>query len=164
MYPVIWCSIDSFLAALAIGLVGRQRVRSYGLIAGFAICDGISYALGRGIRVLPVSQVIAELNPLTISLSLAGIVALLMLLFARTKPSVLWSLPMLLGLDNLFYGVLDTSNGIVSLSFSSALVSGLLAYAGFVAARNVRSVLPRPVATATAIILVAISFTTVAGG
>jgi hypothetical protein len=159
MYPVIWCSIDSFLAALAIGLVGRQRVRSYGLIAGFALCDGISYALGRGIRVLPVSQVIAELNPLTISLSLAGIVALLMLLFARTKPSVLWSLPLLLGLDNLFYGVLDTSNGIVSLSFSSALVSGLLAYAGFVAARNVRSVLPRPVATATALMLVAISFT-----
>ena len=158
MYPVIWCSIDSFLAALAIGLVGRQRGRSHGLIAGFALCDGISYALGRGIRVLPVSQVIAELNPLTISLSLAGIVALLMLLFARTKPSVLWSLPLLLGLDNLFYGVLDTSNGIVFLSFSSALVSGLLAYAGFVAARNVRSLLPRPIATATALVLVAISF------
>jgi hypothetical protein len=159
MYPIIWCSIDSFLAALAIGLVGRQRVRWYGLIAGFALCDGISYALGRGIRVSPVSHLIAELNPLTMSLSLAGIVALLMLLFARTKPSVLWSLPLLLGLDNLFYGVLDTSNGIVSLSFSSALVSGLLAYGGFVAARNVRSVLPRPIATATAIVLVAISFT-----
>jgi hypothetical protein len=155
MYPVIWCSIDSFLAALAIGLVGRQRGRSYGLIAGFALCDGISYALGRGIRVSPV---IAGLNPLTMSLSLAGIVALLMLLFARTKPSVLWSLPLLLGLDNLFYGVLDTSNGIVPLSFFSALVSGLLAYAGFVAARNVRSILPRPIATATALILVAISF------
>ena len=158
MYPVIWCSIDSFLAALAIGLVARQRVRSYGLIAGFALCDGISYALGRGLRISPVSHVIAELNPLTMSLSLAGIVALLMLLFARTKPSVLWSLPLLLGLDNLFYGVLDTSNGIVSLSFYSALVSGLLAYAGFVVARNVRSVLPQPIATATAIMLVAISF------
>jgi hypothetical protein len=159
MYPIIWCSIDSFLAALAIGLVGRQRVRSYGLIACFALCDGISYALGRGIRVSPVSHVIAGMNPLTMGLSLAGIVALLMLLFARTKPSVLWSLPLLLGLDNLFYGVLDTSNGIVSLSFSSALISGLLACAGFVVARNVRSVLPRPIATATAIILVAISFT-----
>ena len=159
MYPVIWCSIDSVLAALAIGLVGRQRVRSYGLIAGFALCDGISYALGRGIRVSPVSHVIAGMSSLTMSLSLAGIVALLMLLFARTRLSVLWSLPLLLGLDNLLYGVLDTSNGIVSLSFSSALVSGLLAYAGFVVARNVRSVLPGPVATATALILVAISFT-----
>jgi hypothetical protein len=159
MYPVIWCSIDSFLAALAIGLVARQRVRSYGLIAGFALCDGISYALGRGIRISPVSHLIAELNPLTVSLSLAGIVALLMLLFARTKPSVLLSLPLLLGLDNLLYGVLDTSNGIVSMSFYGALVSGLLAYAGFVAARNVRSILPRPIATATAIVLVAISFT-----
>jgi hypothetical protein len=159
MYPVIWCSIDSFLAALAIGLVARQRVRSYGLIAGFALCDGISYALGRGLRISAVSHVIAEVNPLTVSLSLAGIVALLVLLFARTKPSVLWSLPLLLGLDNLFYGVLDTSNGIVPLSFSSALVSGLLAYAGFVVARNVRSVLPQPIATAAAIMLVAISFT-----
>jgi hypothetical protein len=68
-------------------------------------------------------------------------------------------LPLLLGLDNLFYGVLDTSNGIVPLSFFSALVSGLLAYAGFVVARNVRSVLPRPIATTAAIVLVAISFT-----
>jgi hypothetical protein len=161
MYPVIWCSIDSFLAALAIGLVGRQRVRSYDLIAGFALCDGISYALGRGIRVSTVSHVIGELNSLTMSLSLAGIVALLMLLFARTKPSVLWSLPLLLGLDNLFYGALDTSGGIVSLSFLSALVSGLLAYAGFVVSRNVRSILPRPIATATALILVTISFTAI---
>jgi hypothetical protein len=159
MYPVIWCSIDSFLAALAIGLVGRQRVRSYGLIAGFALCDGISYALGRGIRVSPVSHVFIGLNPLTMSLCLAGIVAVLMVLFARTRPSVLWSVPLLLGLDNLLYGVLDTSGGIVALSFSSALVSGLLAYAGFVVARNVGSILPRPVATATALILVAISFT-----
>ena len=159
MYPVIWCSIDSFLAALAIGLIGRQRVRSYGLIAGFALCDGISYALGRGIRVSPVSHVFTGLNPLTMSLCLAGIVAVLMLLFARTQPSVLWSVPLLLGLDNLLYGVLDTSGGIVALSFSSALVSGLLAYAGFVVARNVRSVLPRPIATTAAIVLVAISFT-----
>jgi hypothetical protein len=161
MYPIIWCSIDSFLAALAIGLVGRQRVRSYGLIAGFALCDGISYALGRWIRVSPVSHVIAGLNPLIVSLSLAGIVALLMLLFARTKPSVLWVFPLLLGLDNLFYGVLDTSSGIVPLSVSSALVSGLLAYAGFFLARNVRSLLPQPVATATAIMLVAVSFTAI---
>jgi hypothetical protein len=161
MYPVILCSIDSFLAALAIGLIGRQRVRSYGLIAGFALCDGISYILGRGIRVSPVSHVVAGLNPLTMSLCLAGIVAVLMLLFARTRPSVLWSVPLLLGLDNLLYGVLDTSGGIASLSFSSALVSGLLAYAGFVAARNVRPVLPRPVATATALILVAISFSAI---
>lgn len=159
MYPVILCSIDSFLAALAIGLVGRQRVRSFGFIAGFALCDGISYALGRGIRVSPVSHVFTGLNPLTTSLCLAGIVAVLMLLFARTRPSVLWSVPLLLGLDNLLYGVLDTSGGIVALSFSSALVSGLLAYAGFFVARNVGSVLPRPVATATALILVAISFT-----
>jgi hypothetical protein len=158
MYPVIWCSIDSFLAALAIGLVGRQRAQSYGLIAGFALCDGISYALGRGIRVSPVSHAIAELNPLTMNLFLAGIVALLMLLFARTKPLVLWSLPLLLGVDNLLYGVFDTSNGILQLSFSSALVSGVLAYAGFVVARNVRSMLPGPIATATALILVAISF------
>jgi hypothetical protein len=161
MYPIIWCSIDSFLAALAIGLVSRQMVRSYGLIAGFALCDGVSYALGRGTRVPPVSHLIAELNPLAMSLSLAGIVALLMLLFARTKQSVLWSVPILLGLDNLFYGVLDTSTGIVSLSLYSALVSGLLAYGGFVVARNVRSILPRPVATAIAIILVAISFTAI---
>jgi hypothetical protein len=95
------------------------------------------------------------------SLSLAGIVALLMLLFARTKPLMLWSLPILLGFDNLFYGVLDTSTGIVSLSLYSALVSGLLAYGGFVVARNVRSMLPRPIATATAIILVVISFTAI---
>jgi hypothetical protein len=161
MYPIIWCSIDSFLAALAIGLVGLRGVRSYGLIAGFALCDGISYALGRGTRVSPVSHLIAELNPFTMSLVLAGIVVLLMLLFARTKPPVLWSLPILLGLDNLLYGVLDTSNGIVSLSIYSALVSGLLAYAGFVVAKNVRSKLPRPVAMATAIILVAISFTAI---
>jgi hypothetical protein len=159
MYSVLWCSMDSFLAALAIGLVGRQRERSYGLIAGFALCDGVSYALGRGIRVLPASHAIAEMNQLAISLSLAGIVALLMLLCARIKPAVLWSLPLLLGLDNLLYGVLDTSSGIVRLSLYSALVSGLLAYAGFVVARNARSILPRPIATATALLLVAISFT-----
>jgi len=158
MYPVIWCSIDSFLAALAIGLVARQRARSYGLIAGFAVCDGISYALGRGIRVLPLSHAIAELNPLGVSLFLAGLVALLMLLFARTRPSILWSLPLLLGLDNLLYGVADTSSGIVQLSLSSAMVSGALAYAGFVVSRNVRSLLPQPIATATALMLVAISF------
>jgi hypothetical protein len=158
MYPVIWCSIDSFLAALAIGLVARQRARSYGLIAGFAVCDGISYALGRGIRVLPLSHAIAELNPLGVSLFLAGLVALLMLLFARTRPSILWSLPMLLGLDNLLYGVADTSSGILQLSLLSAVVSGALAYAGFVVSRNVRSLLPQPIATATALILVAISF------
>ena len=114
---------------------------------------------GEGIRVSPVSHLIAELNPLTMSLCLAGTVAVLMVLFARTRPSVLWSVPLLLGLDNLLYGVLDTSGGIVALSFSSALVSGLLAYAGFVVARNVGSILPQPVATATALILVAISFT-----
>ncbi len=158
MYPVIWCSIDSFLAALAIGLVGRQRTRSYGLIAGFALCDGISYALGRGIRVLPVSHAIAELNPLGVSLFLAGIVALLMLSFARTRPSMLWSLPVLLGLDNLLYGVADPSSGILQVSLTSVLVSGALACAGFFVSRNVRSLLPRPIATATALILVAISF------
>jgi hypothetical protein len=158
MYPVVWCSMDSFLAALAIGLVGCQKKRSYGLIAGFAVCDGISYAVGRGIRVSPVNHLVADLNPLTISVFLAAVAALLLLLFARTKPAVLWSLPFLLGLDNLLYGVLDATNGIVPLTFYSALVSGLLAYAGFVVARNVSSMLSRPVATATAIVLVVISF------
>jgi hypothetical protein len=100
----------------------------------------------------------AQLNPLATSLVLAAIAALLLLLFARTKPWILWSLPLLLGLDNLFYGVVDTSGGVVASSFFSALVSGLLAYAGFVVARNVWSTLPRPIATATALILVAISF------
>ncbi len=107
---------------------------------------------------MPVSHAIAELNPLGVSLFLAGVVALLMLLFARTRPSMLWSLPVFLGLDNLLYGVADPSSGILQVSLTSVLVSGALAYAGFFVSRNVRSLLPRPIATATALILVVISF------
>ncbi len=158
MYSILWCSIDSFLAALAIGLVDRQRGRTNRLVAAFAACDGVAYALGHAIRSTPVATFLGGLPPLTLYLYLVLASALLILVLTRAGSSLVWCLPVVLGSDNLISGVLGVPDSPLNLLLASAFVSGCLACAGFYVARSVRPVLSRAVATAAASALVVVVF------
>ena len=136
MQSILLCSIDSFLAALGIGLVERSESRKRQFIIAFAACDLISTVAGLTLRStltqLPQAGSGLVLAPLLLA------VAASVLAYSGKLPALLVSIPILLGFDNFVAGLLDGSVHAFPSPWISALASGLLAWAGFALARGTK--------------------------
>jgi putative Mn2+ efflux pump MntP len=136
MQSILLCSIDSFAAALGIGLVERSASRNRQFIFAFAACDLISTLAGLALRStltqLPQAGAGLVLAPLLLAVA-ASFVA-----YSGKLPALLVSLPILLSFDNFVAALLDGSVQAFPSPLISALASGLLAWAGFALARGAR--------------------------
>jgi putative Mn2+ efflux pump MntP len=136
MQSILLCSIDSFAAALGMGLVERSESRNRKFIIAFAVCDFVSTLAGLTLRStltqLPQAGPGLVLAPLLLAVT-ACFVA-----YSGKLPALLVSIPILLGLDNFVAGLLDGSVHAFPSLLISALSSGLLAWAGFALARGAK--------------------------
>jgi putative Mn2+ efflux pump MntP len=137
MQSLLLCSIDSFLAALGIGLLERSESRNRQFIIAFAACDLISTLAGLTWR-STMAQLPPVESPLVVAPLLLAVVAAAMLAYSQKLPAVFISIPILLSLDNFVAGLLDGSLHAFPSPLIAALASGLLAAAGFTLARVAR--------------------------
>ena len=134
---ILLCSIDSFLAALGIGLLQPSESRNRQFILAFAACDLISTLAGLSLR-----STLAHIPPSGSSLAFLSwflaVAAAAALAYSRKLPGMLFWIPVLLSLDNFVAGLLDGSALAFQTPWIAALASGLLAAAGFALARVAR--------------------------
>jgi putative Mn2+ efflux pump MntP len=141
MQSIVLCSIDSFLAALGIGLLERSESRKRTIIIAFAACDLISTLAGLTLRstLAPSAASGLVLAPLLLIVAAAAVLA-----HSQKLPVVFLAIPILLGLDNFLAGLFDGSLHAFQSPWIAAIASGLLATAGFAIARVVRPQFSRP--------------------
>jgi putative Mn2+ efflux pump MntP len=136
MQSILLCSIDSFAAALGIGLVERSESRKRQFIIAFAACDLLSTLAGLTYRstLTPLPQAGSGLVLAPLLLAVAAAV----LAYSGKLPALLVSIPILLSFDNFVAGLLDGSLHAFASPLISALASGLFAWGGFALARGTK--------------------------
>jgi len=120
----IICSVDSFIAAIAMARAGAPVRQQRLAIGGFVICDMVASAIGvwLGIRLPPVAMIVA------------AVLAAGVLLAARRWPALWVAVPAALCLDNLMLHDVSASR-LASVMLDGAW-SGVLAYLGFALAQR----------------------------
>ena len=134
MQAILLCSLDSFVAALGIGLIDCSKDTRRNVILAFAVCDLLATLVGASMRPISVHIQYDGLASFIVPLILAG-VALAVLTNRRKFPTRLMWIPVLLSLDNFFAGLLGRSTHGPESAVIAGLLSGLLAWSGFVMAR-----------------------------
>jgi hypothetical protein len=157
MQSILLYSVDSFVAALGIGLLGCSKITRRKLILAFATCDLIAALAG------------ASLHPATVQIHDGGlasffvpvimvVVAVAVLAYGRKLPAHLMWIPVLLSLDNFLAGLLDGSVHGLESSVVAGVFSGLLAWSGFEMARVAGSLFSQRVALVASVGLTIIAF------
>jgi hypothetical protein len=156
---VLFCSLDSFLASLGIGLFGIHESRRRKLILAFAMFDfsatlaGVSlhagmaqiHTLGVGLRPFLVTAVL-------------GVGVLAALAYSRKDLGAFLWVPALLSLDNFIAGFVGAFTPAPSLALMAGLVSGLAAWAGLVTALHLGPMFTRRFAIAASATLLILAF------
>jgi hypothetical protein len=142
MLSVLLCSLDSFFGALGIGLIDRSKTNNRNLILAFGACDLIATLAGIFFRTYVAQIHLPKLALFTTPLFMAA-AAVAVLIHAQKSPARLVSIPILLSLDNFLAGLSPASIHGVQSSVIAGLLSGLLAWSGFVTARGLGPVLSR---------------------
>jgi hypothetical protein len=142
MLSVLLCSLDSFFGAFGIGFVYRSEATMRKLILAFGGCDLIATLAGVFFRTYVAQIHLRNLALFTAPLFMAA-AAVAVLIHAQKSPARLVSIPILLSLDNFFAGLSPASIHGVQSSVIAGLLSGLLAWSGFVIARGLGPLLSR---------------------
>ena len=142
MQSVLLCSLDSFFGALGIGLLDRSEATRRKLVPAFAACDLIATLAGAFFRTNLTHIHLGGLALFTAPLFIAA-AAIAVLTYAQKLPAGLMWIPILLSLDNFFAGLSTASIHGIPSSLISGLLSGLLAWSGFVVAQGLGPVLSR---------------------
>lgn len=128
---LLFCSLDSFLVSMALGLTGSSAAIRRQLIIAFAVCDFV--ATGAGMSLYPHRMQVVNSSPLVFFI-LAAALGLAGSIVWKGWRGALW-LPLLFSIDNFFAGLIDPSGHAIASSCVAAMASGLLAWIGFEAAR-----------------------------
>jgi putative Mn2+ efflux pump MntP len=157
MQAIFLCSLDSFVAALGIGLIDCSKTTRRKVILAFAVCDLLATLAGASLRRASVHIHYDGLASFLVPFILSG-VALAVLAYGRKLPTRLMWIPVLLSLDNFVAGLWDGSAHGPESAVIAGLFSGLLAWSGFVMARVAGSFFLYRVALATSAGLTIIAF------
>ena len=160
MQSVLLYSLDSFVGALGIGILDSSATTRRKLIPAFAACDLIATLAGAFFRTNLTHIHLGGLALITPPLFMAA-AAIAVLTYAQKLPAGLMWIPILLSLDNFFAGLSSTSIHGVQSSVISGLLSGLLAWSGFVVAQRLGPVLSRRDALLASVGLTIIAFVVV---
>jgi hypothetical protein len=141
MVSVFLCSVDSFLAALGIGIHGCSESGRRKLVVAFAACDFIATFAGTTIHsgLIQLFRVGASYVPLAVTVVV--VFAAAVLVCNRRFSSIFLWVPALLGLDNFVAGLFGGPAHITPAPWMAGIASGLAALAGFYGAKNARPVL-----------------------
>jgi len=150
---MLYFSVDSFLAALALGMLVPSLPRVRILCILFGVCDSLATAAGAHVRTDAIFAQHSTVNWLIPALILAWVLfaALLSWSIARRGLALgswhLW-LPVILSLDNLFIGRAASSAHLsgVAAPILAGVMSTLLALAGVEIAKLSRRFVPKSVA------------------
>jgi putative Mn2+ efflux pump MntP len=158
MQHMLLCSIDSFVAAIAIGFFAAGRTTRIRLAVMFAVCDCTASFAGAILRASGAWPGFRGLSliPLIIPLAFAAVV--LAYYLARRRSFLLWGLPVLLSVDNLASGWFDPSPAAATSLLLGGLLSGVFALAGFTLASYVEARLPQRLVFVSGLILVVLPF------
>jgi hypothetical protein len=134
MQSILFYSVDSFAAALGIGLLGCARVTRRKLIWAFATCDLVAGLAGASLRFATVHIPESGWARLFVPVIMV-VVAVAVLVYGRKAPAHLMCIPVLFSLDNFLAGLLGGPVHGLASSFAAGACSGLLAWSGFAMAR-----------------------------
>ncbi|MBZ5620896.1 MAG: hypothetical protein LAQ69_19525 [Acidobacteriia bacterium] len=154
----ILCSADSFLAAAGVSVLGCPNIYKRRLAFAFAACDMLATMTGARLHAAAVHLPPAVLSAAAPAVALAMAAGILALLYGRRMPALTLLAPVLLSLDNFAAGALDSSGAQPSFGVMAGLTSGLMAWAGFAAAKPIARFLSPGGALAMALGLVSVSF------
>ena len=156
MQSVLLYSLDSFVGAFGIGILDRSATTRRKLIPAFAACDLIATLAGTFFRTNLTHIHLGGLALITPPLFMAA-AAIAVLTYAQKLPAGLMWIPILLSLDNFFAGLSPSVYSVQS-SVIWGLLSGLLAWSGFVVAQRLGPVLSRRDALLASVGLTIIAF------
>lgn len=157
MPSMLLYSVDSFVAALGIGLLGCARITRRKLILAFATCDLIAGLAGAALR--PATAHIQEGGWAHLFVPVIMVVAAVAVLaYGRKSPAHLMWIPVLFSLDNFLAGLLGGPVHGLASSFAAGACSGLLAWSGFAMARVAGSRFSQRVALVASVGLTIIAF------
>jgi hypothetical protein len=137
MLPLVFFSIDSFVAMAALGTLGLDVSRRRVLCLAFALCDGLATFAGLHFHPAPIAAGANEPWFYAGPMCLWGVVVALVACRARASGALsVWQLtllPILLSFDNLFAGSLtpQVAAHVAPASTLLGLLSGVLAFVGF---------------------------------
>jgi hypothetical protein len=157
MQSILLYSVDSFVAALGIGLLGCARVTRRKLILAFATCDLIAGLAGTSLRSAAVHLPGGGWAHLLVPVIMV-VVAVAVLAYGRKSPAHLMWIPVLFSLDNFLAGLLGGAVHGLATSLAAGACSGLLAWSGFAMAQAAGSRFSRRVALVASVGLTIIAF------
>ena len=156
MQSILLYSLDSFVAALGIGLLECSKTTRRKLILAFAACDLLATLAGASLH--PTVHIHrGGLAPFFVPVIMA-MVAVAVLAYGRKLPARLMWIPVLLSFDNFLASLLDGSVHGPESSLIAGVFSGLLAWSGFEMARVAGSLFSHRVALVTSVGLTIIAF------
>jgi putative Mn2+ efflux pump MntP len=157
MPSILLYSLDSFVAALGVGLLECSKITKRKLILAFATCDWIATFAGASLRPAMAHLHSGALASFFVPMIIA-VVALAVLTHGRQLPARLMWIPFLLSLDNFLAGLFDGSVHGLESSLIAGALSGLLAWSGFEMARVAGSFFSQRVALVASVGLTIIAF------
>jgi putative Mn2+ efflux pump MntP len=157
MQSILLYSVDSFVAALGLGLLGCARITRRKLILAFAACDLIAGLAGASLRAATVHIREGSWPHLLLPVILV-VVAVAVLAYGRKSPSHLMWIPVLFSLDNFLAGLLGGPVHSLGSSLAAGAFSGLLAWSGFAMARVAGSLFSQRAALLASVGLTIIAF------
>ncbi len=142
MFSVLFCSVDSLVASLGIGLWGGPEISRRKWIVAFAMCDAGATLAGLATRssMLQIHRYGPTASVFTILLAIAT--AIVFLWRSPSSARFLW-VPALLGLDNFFASCLAGNAQTWPYLIVVGLASGVAAWIGFAMARQAGALLTR---------------------
>jgi len=157
MLSILFCSLDSFLASLGIGLIESSAINRRKFIAAFALCDWLGTLVGAAVRLGP-----PHLRPggfaLTLASLLFGGIAVAVMASSKRFRGIVFAIPILLSLDNFLNGLLDGSIQTLPSTSIAAVASGLLAWSGFAVSSVIGTQFSRARAFGVSVALITVAF------
>jgi len=158
MEQMLLCSIDSFVAAIAMGFFAAEKTTRIRLALMFAVCDGTASFAGASLRASAAWPAFGRLSFISFAMTLAFTAVVFTYYLARKRPFLLWGLPILLSIDNFASGWFDPSFLSATSLVFGGLLSGLFALGGFGLASYVEARLPRRLVFLSGLVLIVMPF------
>jgi putative Mn2+ efflux pump MntP len=134
---VLWLSLDSLVVSLALGPLLRPPSAYVRLALAFGACDALAYLIGGSLGWHIGGEWVRQASVLLVFCYGLYVLAVAVLSLPRVVQWPVWILPILMSLDNLVFGVTNTSlrPELMQYAFLLGIVSGGMALMGIVIGR-----------------------------
>ncbi len=157
MQLALLCSIDTLLASAGIGLLGSSDISRCRLVLAFAMSDLTATLVGASLHSGLAPLYRGATAPFAVG-TLLYLVAVGILAYTRKFPALLFSVPILLSVDNFVAWLLEGSAHAAQFALLAGVASGLSAWMGSSIAQFAAPILSQSRSIVTGFSLVALAF------